>query len=113
MRLSQLLSTLPELAADLDGAEVLRLLLRLDRRVRPLPENRWTLVSTVQTPEQRIVAAALVYLGNIPGGGALVASVVNHVAGETGYDEPTVRSIILHRFVNNGKVVRNKLKEIP
>jgi methyl coenzyme M reductase beta subunit len=108
---SQLLTTLPELTAEPRGAEVLRLLLRLDRRVRPLDSGRWTLAAAVQTPEDRIVASAQAYLNSIPGGGALVSSVVAHIVDETDYDQHMVRSVILRRFVNNRKVVRNRLKE--
>lgn len=108
---SQLLAALPELVAEPHGADVLHLLLRLGRRLRPLSDGRWTLTTTVQTPEQRIVASAQVYMKSIPGGGALVNSVVTRVTDQTGYDQATVRSIILRRFVNNGWVVRNQLKE--
>lgn len=108
---SQLLTALPEVAAEPHGADVLHLLLRLDRRLRPLSDGRWTLAITAQTPEQRVVASAQVYLNSIPGGGALVKSVVTRVTDQTGYDQATVRSIILRRFVNNGQVVRNRLKE--
>jgi hypothetical protein len=110
--LSQLLAELPELAADPHGADVLRLLLRLNRRLRPLSDGRWTLTAP-QTPEQRIVASAQAYLNQIPAGGALFDSVVTHVVDETGYDQAAVRGTILRRFVSRGKVVRNQLKEAP
>ena len=109
--LSQLLAELPELAADPHGADVLRLLLRLDRRLRPLGDGRWTLATAPQTPEQRIVASAQAYLNQIPAGGALLDSVVTYVVGETNYDQATVSGTILRRFVSRGKVVRNQLKE--
>ena len=111
--LSQLLAALPELAADPHGADVLRLLLRLDRRLRPLDDGRWTLATAPQTPEQRIVASAQAYLNQIPAGGALLDSVVTYVVGETNYDQATVSGTILRRFVSRGKVVRNQLKEAP
>lgn len=112
MSLDDILSGLPELAASPDGTEIACLLLRLDRRVQPLPGGRWALTTTAQSPEQRIVASASTYLDGIPGSGALVASVVSHVASETNYDESVIRSTVLRLFVNNGKVVRNKLKGV-
>jgi hypothetical protein len=111
--LSQLLTKLPELAAEPHGADVLHLLLRLDRRLRPLSDGRWTLATAPQTREQRVVASAQAYLNQIPAGGALFDSVVAHVVGETGYDQATVRATILRHFVSHGKVVRNQLKEAP
>jgi hypothetical protein len=111
--LTQVLASLPELAADLHGSDVLHLLLRLDRRLRPLNGSRWTLATAPQTPEQRIVASAQAYLNRIPGGGALLDSVVTYVVGETNYDQAAVRSVTLRSFVNNGWVVRNQLKETP
>ena len=111
--LAQILASLPELMADPHGADVLRLLLRLDRRLRSLDDGRWTLVIAPQTSEQRIVASAQAYLNRIPGGGALLDSVVTYVVGETNYDQADVRSVTLRRFVNNGWAVRNQLKETP
>jgi hypothetical protein len=109
--LPQLLAEIPELAADPQGAEALRLLLRLDRRLRLLDNEHWTLATGPQTPQQRIVTSAQAYLDRIPAGGALVGSIVSHVTQETNYDRTRVRSVILSCFVNNGQVVRNKLKE--
>jgi hypothetical protein len=109
--LAQILASLPELAAEPHGPDVLRLLLRLDRRLRPLDDGRWTLATTPQTPEQRIVASAKAYLDSLPGGGALLDSVVTRVVSETNYALDTVRSVVLRYFVNNGRVVRNQLKE--
>jgi hypothetical protein len=111
--LAQILASVPELVAGPNGSDVLHLLLRLDRRLRPLNGGRWTLATAPQTPEQRIVASAQAYLNRIPGGGALLDSVVTYVVGETNYDQAAVRSVTLHRFVNNGRVVRNQLKETP
>jgi len=113
MNFSQLLAAVPELVAESHAAEMLRLLLRLDRRLRLLDDGRWTLASTPQTPEQRIVSSAQSYLDAIPGEGALLKSVVEHVAGETGFADALVRSAILRSFENNGTVVRNKRKGAP
>jgi hypothetical protein len=109
--LPELLTAVPELAAEPNGVEVLRLLLRLDRRVRLLPDGRWTLTAAAPTPETRIVTSAQTFLDRIPTGGAMLSSLVDHVVKETNYDPARVRAVIMNRFVNNGKLVRNKLKE--
>jgi hypothetical protein len=109
--LTQFLASLPELAADPHGSDALRLLLRLDRRLRPLGDGRWTLATAPQAPEQRIVASTKAYLDSLPSSGALLDSVVTHVVGETNYDQAIVRSIIQCCFVTKGIVVRNQLKE--
>ena len=111
--LTQFLASLPELAADPHGSDALRLLLRLDRRLRPLGDGRWTLATAPQTPEQRIVVSAKAYLDSLPSSGALLDSVVTHVVGETNYDQTTVRSTILRHFVSKGILVRNQMKETP
>ncbi len=110
MPLSELLLMVPELAAEPYGVDLLCLLMRLDRRQCLLSDGRWTLASAPQTPEQRIVSSAQSYLDAIPGGGALLNSVVEHVANETGFAPALVRPVILQSFVNNGTVIRNKRK---
>jgi hypothetical protein len=109
---AQVLASLPELTADPHALDILRLLLRLDRRLRLLSDGRWTLPTSRTTSEQRTVAAAQAYLNSLPGGGALIDSVVTYVVGETNFDQAFVRSVILGRFDNIGRVVRDKLKEI-
>jgi hypothetical protein len=109
---AQVLVSLPELAADPHALDILRLLLRLDRRLRLLSDGRWTLPTSQTTPEQRTVATAQAYLNSLPGGGALIDSVVTYVVGETNFDQAFVRSVVLGHFDNIGRVVRDKLKEI-
>ncbi len=109
--LSKLLAAVPELAADPYGAETLRLLLRLDRRVRRLPDGRWTLAAKAQTPETRIIDSAQAYLDRLPGSGMMLDSLVKHVAQETNYDPARVRSVIISRFITRGNSVLNKRKE--
>ncbi len=111
--LPQILALLPDLADDPHGTDVLRLLLRLDRRLRPLDDGRWTLVATLQTPDQRIVASAKAYLDSLPSSGALLDTVVARVVDETSYDQATVRSTVQRHFVTKGILVRNQLKETP
>ena len=111
--LAQILASVPELAAGPNGSDVLHLLLRLGRRLRPLNGSRWTLATAPHTPEQRILTSAKAYLDSLLSSGALLDSVVTHVVGETDYDRATVRSTILRHFVSKGILVRNQLKETP
>lgn len=108
---SQLLATLPDLAADSNGGEILHLLLRLGRRLRPLDDGRWTLAVASETPEQRIIVSAKAYLDTLPSSGAMLVSVVTHTVRETGYDQATVDSAIRRSFAVRGKVVLNQPKE--
>jgi hypothetical protein len=103
--LTQMLSSLPELAAAPYGSDALYLLLRLDRRLHRLNDGRWILATAPQTAEQRIVASAKAYLDSLPGGGALLDSVVTRVISETNYASDAVRSVVLRDFVNTGRVV--------
>jgi len=106
----QLLSVLPELAATSQAEQSLRLLLRLDRRVKLLDHGRWGLAITAHTPEQRIILSTQSYLSSIPGGGAALNSTIEHVMEDTGYDRAVVQSVISQRFASNDRVVRNQLK---
>jgi hypothetical protein len=108
--ISQLLLVLPELAATSQAEQTLRLLLRLDRRVRPLADGRWGPVLNALTPEQRIIFSTKSYLSKIPGGGASLGSTVEQVMADTGYERALIQFIISQRFSNNGRVVRNQLK---
>jgi len=60
------------------------------------------------SPESTIFTSAQTYLNSIPQGGALLSSVVNHVALTTGYPIDIIRSVVLRNFVSNGTVVRNQ-----
>jgi len=111
LTISQLLTTLPELAADSNGADILRLLLRLDCRLCLLADGRWTLAAVSETPERRILASAKAYLDALPSSGAMLTSVVAHIVRETDYDQATVDSAIRQSFVVRGRVVLNRPKE--
>jgi len=109
---TQLLNEIPELATQPHGAEQLRLLLRLDRRFQITDDGRWILAASTQTVDQRIIMIVLHYLDQIPGGGALLNSVAEYVANETGFSHQLIKPIILGNFENNGRLVRNKRKNI-
>ena len=108
---AQLLSRLPEVAANQQGIEVLRLLLRLDRRVYITEDGKWALVETERTPEQRIVAATKHFLNSAPGGVGMLNTVVAHIANITAYDTMLVSSIVQRHFRIQGKIVFNQHKE--
>ncbi|HBY97767.1 MAG TPA: hypothetical protein DEP84_28135 [Chloroflexi bacterium] len=111
---SDILARLPALASLAEGEDVLRLLLRLNRRVSPLPDDRWVLAASDQTPEQRIVAATLAYFRSQGRPGEHIGSLAKAMAAETGYPEVQVRSVILARFRDNaGIMIFNQLKETP
>ncbi len=75
-----------------------------------MSDNRWTIAQTNATPEQRIITTTQSYLSNIPGEGALLNSVVEHVIENTEYDRALILSVISRSFVNNGRLVRNQLR---
>lgn len=108
---SQLLSVLPELDATSQAQSTLHLLLRLDRRVKLMADGRWTPASNALTSEERIVFSARTYLSQIPGGGAPLSSTVERVVADTGFDRSLIQSVITQKFVNNGRAVRNQLKQ--
>ncbi len=110
--LEEILRDYPGLQAVSLGADVWRLLLRLDPRFRLLPDGRWSIVTAAQTSRQRIAAAAQVYLEQIPGNGARIATAVEHVTSETGYDEALVLSAILEHFETSGNLVRSRLRAV-
>jgi hypothetical protein len=51
----ELLADVPDLIENPHGLEIVRLLLRLDPRVQPLPDGRYTLTLAETTPADRIV----------------------------------------------------------
>ena len=106
------MNEIPELATQSHGADQLRLLLRLDRRFRSIEDGRWILATSVQTSDQRVITTVQHYLDQIPGGGALLNSVAEYVANETGFSHQLIKPIILGNFENNGRLVRNKRKNI-
>ena len=95
---AELLTAVPDLADHPHGLEVVRLLLRLDPRVQPLPDGRYTLTPTATTPADRIRSEAQTFLNQIPTPGALFTSVVDHVAQQTHYPAEQVRAVLVQQF---------------
>ncbi len=106
----ELLAVLPELAHSPQGADVLRLLLRLDKNVRLLDNGRYTLTPSAQTPADRIVSEAQAFMAPIPGSGATLNSVIDHVVKQTGYAPEQVRAVLIQRFMTRGDLIAKKLK---
>lgn len=109
--LDALLAAFPEFSEDACRAEAFRLLLRLETRVRLLDDGRWALVAPTQTPEDRIVDAVRSYLAQVPGPGATLNTVVNHVCEQTGFEHALVRSVIRQTFDCRGALVFKKHRE--
>lgn len=110
--LEALLAAFPEFGEDACRVEALRLLLRLDTRVRLLDDGRWALATATQTPEERIVSATRSYLAQIPGQGATLNGLVNHVCGQTGFEPALVRSVILQHFDHRGPLILKKSQKV-
>ncbi|MBK8988193.1 MAG: hypothetical protein IPM39_19360 [Chloroflexi bacterium] len=95
---NELLTAVPDFADHPHGLEVVRLLLRLDPRVQPLDDGRYTLTLAETTPADRIHSEAQSFLDQIPTPGALITSVVDHVAQQTHYPAEQVRAVLVQQF---------------
>ena len=110
--IDHMVAQLPKLSERAEGAEILRLLLRLNKKYKCMPNGHWVLASSAQTPEQRIVSATQAHFRFQDRPGELIGSLSKAVAAETGFSKSVVKSMILEKFENNqGKMVFNKLKE--
>lgn len=110
--LEEIMRENPELWEESFGADTLLLLLRLDPRLRLLADGRWSIAMKEQTSRQRIMTATQDYLQQIPGNGARIKAVVDHVTADTGYDEALVRSVIVECFETSDRLVRNRLRRL-
>jgi len=107
----QILSELPEVADQAGAIDGLLLLLRLDRHLKSVNAERWTLVNHVSDSHQRIVELTQQYLDELPGGGGLLANVVVSVVKQTGFDREAVEAVITSSFQTMSKAVLNKRKD--
>lgn len=109
---SDILVRLPTVSSLPEGEAVLRLLLRLNRDLKPLPNDRWVLSSAEPMPERRIVAETQAYFLKHKRQGDLIERLTKHVAADTGYSEAQVRATILGRFRHNAeRMIYNHLKD--
>jgi|GEM_PF-5368556 len=64
--------------------------------------------SSISGSEQDILDSAEDYLDGVASSGAVLDSVIDHVALDRDIDRSIVRSVLTRHFVNNGKVIVNK-----
>ena len=110
MAIPEIAGRVPELAGREEGPEILRLLLRLDRRFER-SGDRWYAIST-DDAAGRIVDAARAYFRTHGSRGQLLVHLSRAVAEQTGQDIEHVRATILDRFVSTqgGKLILNQEK---
>jgi hypothetical protein len=60
-------------------------------------------------PERRVLAAVDSFFSQVPGEGARIDRVIDHVVLETDYDRAIVRSIIKRNYVSNGAVMSKEI----
>ncbi len=109
MTTSELLAHIPELAGQLHGEEVLRLLLRLDKRFT-LHDGRWLLRAGVSDPRQQIRQAVQDYFQTHPRG-ELLKHLVPAVATQTGIPPTEIEKVILQTYRHVGEMILNIPKE--
>lgn len=109
---SEILARLPTISSLPEGEAILRLLLRLNRDLKPLRHDRWILSRVKPTVEQRIVAETQAYFVKYKRPGDFIEKVAEHVTTNTGYSEAQVRATILGRFKHNAsRLIYNHLKD--
>ena len=109
---SEILARLPTISSLPEGEAILRLLLRLNRDLKPLRNDRWILSRVKPTAERRIVAETQAYFVEHNRRGDFIERVAEHVTANTGYSETQVRATILGRFKHNaGRMIYNYLKD--
>jgi hypothetical protein len=109
---SQLVARIPELVGQENGTEILRLLLRLDRRVESIDTDRWIMTAQAQDVEDQIVEAILAYFVSTGKRGEMIGVLVDNVRQASGHPPDRVHQIVLARFQHNaGKMVLNQMKE--
>ena len=109
MTATDLVSHLPDLAGQSYASDVLRLLLRLDRRFRE-NNGRWILRDGVCDPSQQILQSAQIYFQTHPRG-ELFKHLVPAIATQTGQPEPIIEQIIRKHYRQVGSMVLNQSKE--
>ncbi len=107
--LAELTGHIPDLAGQPNSADVLRLLLRLDRRFRE-HEGRWLLREGISDPSQKIRQALQVYFQTHPKG-ELLKHLIPAVATQTGQPTHEIEKVILQTYRNVGGMILNQPKE--
>ncbi len=100
---------IPSLAGQPYGPDVIRLLLRLDRRFREY-EGRWLLREGVSDPSQQIREAVQTYF-QTHRFGELLKHLVPYVVAQTGQPPHEVEKVILRTYRSAGGMILNQPKE--
>lgn len=110
MALADITERIPELCGRDEGQEILRLLLRLDRRFEQR-DGLWFSKANTPNPSSRIIAATQAYFKDYPRG-ELLDHLVPAVVKATGESRQCVQEVILENFhsVQSGKMILNRAK---
>ena len=100
---------LPNLAGKPYATDVLRLLLRLDRRFRE-SKGKWILRAGVCDPSQQILLSAKKYFQTHPRG-ELLKHLLPAIAVETGQSKVIIEQVILKNYRQVGSMILNQSKE--
>jgi len=109
MTTTDLVAHLPDLAGQPYASDVLRFLLRLDRRFRE-NNGHWLLRAGVSDPAQLIRQAVQTYFQNHPRG-ELLKHLVPAIAAQTGQSTSEIERIILQTYRQVGGMILNQPKE--
>lgn len=105
----ELLAHIPELAGQPHGEDVLRLLLRLDKRFYQ-QDGRWFLRADVSDSCQQIRQAVQIYFPTHPRG-ELLKHLVPAIAAQTGQSSEEIEKVILQTYRYVGGMILNIPKE--
>lgn len=109
MTVDQITAHIPELVGQPYGVDILRLLMRLDRRFLQHEKN-WLLRDGVSDPNMQIVQSARTYFQTHPKG-ELLKHLIPALAKQTGQSELIIERIILQNYRHVGGMVLNQPKE--
>lgn len=109
MTVDQITAHIPELIGKPYGADVLRLLMRLDRRFLQHEKN-WLLRDGVSDPNIQILQSAQTYFQAHPKG-ELLKHLIPALKMQTGQSESLIEKIVLQNYRHVGSMVLNQTKE--
>lgn len=109
MTASELATHFPDLAGQTNGVEIIRLLLRLDRRFRE-HERRWLLREGVSDPSQQIRDAVRTYF-QTHRFGELLKHLIPYIVAQTGQPPFEIEKVIQQTYRSAGPMILNQPKE--
>lgn len=109
MTVDQITAHIPELVGQPYGADLLRLLMRLDRRFLQHEKN-WLLRDGVNDPSLQILQSTQSYFQTHPKG-ELLKHLLPALAIQTSQSESEIEKIILQNYRHVGGMVLNQPKE--